>query len=447
MENISLTPDLKKFKSTLNIDEKYIFKKKIKQIKNEINKLFITFETDEERSMKKKIKIKLLNPKRSSVNSRRISSYTINNNLNMNLIRNMTERKKSKKSLYDKIKFGSLDYLDYVEENHSSKKFLVQKEMFLHSKNFDFGKSNLISNSNKFLRTTNSYKLKHKNNQTQRSKRNLSNDIPIIPFNLQKPENKTCSTFYFSNNNDNNINDNNIEISELLEKDNNLKKNISSIINNNNTINYNNNIQNKFVSRNLRKNKFLLSKKKNMNMSLLKDKIKKSIINFDKNIKKNKEELIKFINSAEKKKKINSDFDILKNDMNELLGIKKKQKSNSLEITGIMGKNGLINAINSNKAKMILLSDRINKMSDKDAINYVGTIEKEYNEKSKNVGIGFLVFEDGKTIDLNQRNPENRIIQMIRKQLSFNSKKIKRMRFKVDFENTKLNKRKIHESN
>ena len=133
--------------------------------------------------------------------------------------------------------------------------------------------------------------------------------------------------------------------------------------------------------------------------------------------------------------------------MNELLGIKKKQKSNSLEITGIMGKNGLINAINSNKAKMILLSDRINKMSDKDAINYVDTIEKEYNEKSKNVGIGFLVFEDGKTIDLNQRNPENRIIQMIRKQLSFNSKKIKRMRFKVDFENTKLNKRKIHESN
>ena len=293
MENISLTPDLKKFKSILNVDEKYIFKKKIKQINNEINKLFITFETDEERSMKKKIKIKLLNPKRSSVNSRRISSYTINNNLNMNLIRHMTERKKSKKSLYDKIKFGSLDYLDYVEENHSSKKFLVQKEMFLHSKNFDFGKSNLISNSNKFLRTTNSYKLKHKNNQTQRSKRNLSNDIPIIPFNLQKPENKTSSTFYFSNNNETNI-----EISELLEKDNNLKKNISSIINNNNTINYNNNIENKFVSRNLRKNKFLLSKKKNMNMSLLKDKIKKSIINFDKNIKKNKEELIKFINSA-----------------------------------------------------------------------------------------------------------------------------------------------------
>ena len=27
MKNISLTPDLKKFKSALNIDEKYIFKK------------------------------------------------------------------------------------------------------------------------------------------------------------------------------------------------------------------------------------------------------------------------------------------------------------------------------------------------------------------------------------------------------------------------------------
>ena len=182
-------------------------------------------------------------------------------------------------------------------------------------------------------------------------------------------------------------------------------------------------------------------------MSLLKDKIKNSIINFDKNIKKNKEELIKFIHSTEKKKKINSDFDILKNDMNELLGVNKKQKSNSLEITGIMGKNGLVNAINSNKAKMILLSDRINKMSDEEAINFVGNIEKEYKEESKNVGIGFLVFEDGNTIDLNNRKQENRIIQMIRKKLSFNSKKIKRMRFKVDFENTRLSKRKIPESN
>ena len=441
MKNISLTPDLKKFKSALNIDEKYIFKKKINKIKNEINQLFITFETDEERSMKKKLKIKLLNPKRASLKSRRISSYSINDNLNMNLIKHMTERKKCKKTLYDKIKFGSLEYLNYVDENHSSKKFLVQKDMFLNSKNFDFGKSNNISYSNNFLRTTNSYKLKDKNNQSQRSKRNLSNDIPIIPFNLQKSENKTSSTFYFSNNNENNI-----EISEILEKDNNLKKNISNTTNTNNNIN-NNNSQNKFVSRNLRKNKFLLSKNKNMNMSLLKDKVKKNIINFDKNIKKNKEELIKFIHSTEKKKKINSDFDILKNDMNELLGVNKKQKSNSLEITGIMGKNGLVNAINSNKAKMILLSDRINKMSDEEAINFVGNIEKEYKEESKNVGIGFLVFEDGNTIDLNNRKQENRIIQMIRKKLSFNSKKIKRMRFKVDFENTRLSKRKIPESN
>ena len=420
---------------------KNIYLKKINKIKNEINQLFITFETDEERSMKKKLKIKLLNPKRASLKSRRISSYSINDNLNMNLIKHMTERKKCKKTLYDKIKFGSLEYLNYVEENHSSKKFLVQKDMFLNSKNFDFGKSNHISYSNNFLRTTNSYKLKDKNNQSQRSKRNLSNDIPIIPFNLQKPENKTSSTFYFSNNNENNI-----EISEILEKDNNLKKNISNTTNTNNNIN-NNNSQNKFVSRNLRKNKFLLSKNKNMNMSLLKDKVKKNIINFDKNIKKNKEELIKFIHSTEKKKKINSDFDILKNDMNELLGVNKKQKSNSLEITGIMGKNGLVNAINSNKAKMILLSDRINKMSDEEAINFVGNIEKEYKEESKNVGIGFLVFEDGNTIDLNNRKQENRIIQMIRKKLSFNSKKIKRMRFKVDFENTRLSKRKIPESN
>ena len=49
--------------------------------------------------------------------------------------------------------------------------------------------------------------------------------------------------------------------------------------------------------------------------------------------------------------------------MDEILGLKKikKRKSDDLEI-GILGKNGIVNSIDSTKAKMIKLSDRINKM-------------------------------------------------------------------------------------
>ncbi len=101
-----------------------------------------------------------------------------------------------------------------------------------------------------------------------------------------------------------------------------------------------------------------------------------------------------------------------------------------------MGKNGLVNAINSSKAKMLMLSDRINKLTDEVAIKLVGNIGKEYNQESKNAGIGFLTFEDGEKIDLSKKN--NTIIQMIKKQMIYNSRKIKKMKFQVDLENTKF---------
>ena len=112
------------------------------------------------------------------------------------------------------------------------------------------------------------------------------------------------------------------------------------------------------------------------------------------------------------------------------------KKSNSLEIIGITGKNSLVNSINTSKAKMLMLSDRINKLTDEVAIKFVGDIGKEYNQESKNAGIGFLTFEDGEKIDLSKKN--NTIIQMIKKQMSYNSRKIKKMKFKVDLENTKF---------
>lgn len=418
-------------------------KKKIKQIKNEINKLFITFETDEERSMKKKIKIKLLNPKRLSVNSRRISSYTINNNLNMNLIRHMKERKKSKKSLYDKIKFGSLDYLDYVEENHSSKKFLVQKDMFLNSKNFDFGRTSLTNNNNNystyrnnninsiynnnsnqsFFQTKNSFKKIRKRNQFY---------FPIKKFSsnedLKKIINKTSSTFYLSPrkelnyNNENNTNNNHkINLSDFTSRD----------FSNNKTEN-----SNLTLTQNLSKNKIKLNNIK----KTFTEEIKKNILSFDLKMKKNKIDLKRFISSSENKKRI-TEIDFLKKDMDEVLGknlLENNEKRNNLKI-GIKGKNGLINSIDLNKAKIIKLSDKIKNLTDEIAIDFIYKIQKEYKEESKNVGIGFLTLESGRKIDFkNYGIHDNKIMQLIKKQMERNSKKIKKLRFRIALDNTKL---------
>ncbi len=68
-----------------------------------------------------------------------------------------------------------------------------------------------------------------------------------------------------------------------------------------------------------------------------------------------------------------------------------------------MGKNGLVNAINTSKAKMLMLSDRINKLTDEVAIKFVDDIGKEYNQESKKAEIGFLTFENGEKIDLRKK--------------------------------------------
>ena len=48
---------------------------------------------------------------------------------------------------------------------------------------------------------------------------------------------------------------------------------------------------------------------------------------------------------------------------------------------------------------MIKLSDRINKMTYKDTINFINQIEKEYNIESKNEALGFLTLDSGRFID------------------------------------------------
>jgi hypothetical protein len=452
MKTINLTPVFRKFKPTTNFNEQYIFNRRINQRKNDINKLFTNFETEEESKIKQ-IKVNVFSPKRSIITSKRkISSFDLDDNLFAS-----SEKKRIKNSLFDKINFGSLEYFDYIERKNSpnSKKVFSQKVQLLNSKNFEFGRSNLSNNNtfynsntlnnnsnnnrndnnNNFYKTVKSFRIKSRKkiNKNLITHRNQSSSIPIKTLNTNKTENKTFSTIFNITNNDN---VNNIDLTQASLRENNIKYYME---NNNNDIKKNTIFNSKIkISRNMNKKTSILKPKNSTSSTLmLKEKIKSSIKNFDTNIKKNEDELIKLIHKIETKKKLNKEIDIKKREINEILGIKKiNKKSNSLEITGIMGKNGLVNAINSSKAKMLMLSDRINKLTDEVAIKLVGNIGKEYNQESKNAGIGFLTFEDGEKIDLSKKN--NTIIQMIKKQMIYNSRKIKKMKFQVDLENTKF---------
>lgn len=424
-----------KIKPKLSFSEQHIVNNKINQRKKDVNKLLSNFETEE-------IKInKLKTGRRTLINNR--NSMFLNSNLN--LIDKYSERKQIKKSLYDKIKFGSIEFFDHIKKNKNEKlkKISFKKDYFLNSKNFDFGRTSLVSNDNNystyrnnninsihnnnsnqsFYQTKNSFKKIRKRNQFY---------FPIKKFSsnedLKKIINKTSSTFYLSPkkeinyNNENNINNNhNINLSDFTSRD----------FSNNKTEN-----SNLTLTQNLSKNKIKLNNIK----KTFTEEIKKNILSFDLKMKKNKIDLKRFISSSENKKRI-TEIDFLKKDMDEVLGknlLENNEKRNNLKI-GIKGKNGLINSIDLNKAKIIKLSDKIKNLTDEIAIDFIYKIQKEYKEESKNVGIGFLTLESGRKIDFkNYGIHDNKIMQLIKKQMERNSKKIKKLRFRIALDNTKL---------
>ena len=425
-----------KIKPKLSFSEQHIVNNKINQRKKDVNKLLSNFETEE-------IKInKLKTGRRTIINNRNSMLF----NSNLNLIDKYSERKQIKKSLYDKIKFGSIEFFDYIKKNKNEnlKKISFKKDYFLNSKNFDFGRTSLTNNNNNystyknnninsiynnnnsnqsFFQTKNSFKKIRKRNQFY---------FPIKKFSsnedLKKIINKTSSTFYLSPkkelnyNNENNINNNHkINLSDFTSRD----------FSNNKTEN-----SNLTLTQNLSKNKIKLNNIK----KTFTEEIKKNILSFDLKMKKNKIDLKRFISSSENKKRI-TEIDFLKKDMDEVLGknlLENNEKRNNLKI-GIKGKNGLINSIDLNKAKIIKLSDKIKNLTDEIAIDFIYKIQKEYKEESKNVGIGFLTLESGRKIDFkNYGIHDNKIMQLIKKQMERNSKKIKKLRFRIALDNTKL---------
>lgn len=424
-----------KIKPKLSFSEQHIVNNKINQRKKDVNKLLSNFETEE-------IKINKLKTGRRTIINNRNSMFL---NSNLNLIDKYSERKQIKKSLYDKIKFGSIEFFDYIKKNKNEnlKKISFKKDYFLNSKNFDFGRTSLTNNNNNystyrnnninsiynnnsnqsFFQTKNSFKKIRKRNQFY---------FPIKKFSsnedLKKIINKTSSTFYLSPkkelnyNNENNINNNHkINLSDFTSRD----------FSNNKTEN-----SNLTLTQNLSKNKIKLNNIK----KTFTEEIKKNILSFDLKMKKNKIDLKRFISSSENKKRI-TEIDFLKKDMDEVLGknlLENNEKRNNLKI-GIKGKNGLINSIDLNKAKIIKLSDKIKNLTDEIAIDFIYKIQKEYKEESKNVGIGFLTLESGRKIDFkNYGIHDNKIMQLIKKQMERNSKKIKKLRFRIALDNTKL---------
>ena len=425
-----------KIKPKLSFSEQHIVNNKINQRKKDVNKLLSNFETEE-------IKINKLKTGRRTIINNRNSMFL---NSNLNLIDKYSERKQIKKSLYDKIKFGSIEFFDHIKKNKNEniKKISFKKDYFLNSKNFDFGRASLTNNNNNystyknnninsiynnnnsnqsFFQTKNSFKKIRKRNQFY---------FPIKKFSsnedLKKIINKTSSTFYLSPkkelnyNNENNINNNHkINLSDFTSRDFSNNKTENSYLT---------------LTQNLSKNKIKLNNIK----KTFTEEIKKNILSFDLKMKKNKIDLKRFISSSENKKRI-TEIDFLKKDMDEVLGknlLENNEKRNNLKI-GIKGKNGLINSIDLNKAKIIKLSDKIKNLTDEIAIDFIYKIQKEYKEESKNVGIGFLTLESGRKIDFkNYGIHDNKIMQLIKKQMERNSKKIKKLRFRIALDNTKL---------
>ena len=443
MEYRNLIPIFKKVKASINFNEQDIFKRKINQRKNDINTLFSNFHTEEE---KKLTQLKIRFPIRKSlIKHKRISSIEFDNNINVNnIINNFTERKQIKDSLYDKIKFGSLEYFDYMKKKNKNspivKKVCSQKEYFLHSKNFDFGRTSEVNLNNYFNKTNSFFQIKE--SKTNFLKKKQLSDISNSNNNLKTIENKTLTNFYISPNKKQRLL-NKKDISQFSFYKNKKLKKEKTKFKNSKEVKPENLLSN-IIKKTLNKPNKNLIKCKNKSMTYLKQEIKQSIKTFDKNLTKNNKDLKTLLQKIEKKIKITTETDILKRDMDEILGLKnpKKRKSDDIEI-GILGKNGIVNSIDSTKAKMIKLSDRINKMTDEDAINFINGIEKEYKIESKNAGIGFLTLDSGRIIDLKKSKSENKIIGLIRKQLSINSKKIKKIRFKVDQGNIKIIKKEI----
>lgn len=320
--------------------------------------------------------------------------------------------------LTQKINFGSLTYLSIKEKEDTNniRAILHQKEVLLNSNNFLIGKDiNTIPNGNlnKSLHSSTNHSLssiKKRHYLNNHSSDQLKNRVLR---NAHKIQNSSLSSY---------SNTPNISLYHCLTNRSSSTK--TPCQTERKKVNYHKKL-------NIQKEKF---KKE------YKEKLSKKIENLDHNRVKNLKQLFALIDRTKvnQKKKISLD---LKKDIEEILQVKvneKKEKTKDDFLQAVHLKDGNFFRIGSVKARMLNLSDKINKITDEEALVYAERIAEEYLKNSKKAGIGLINFENGSQIDLSAQNNKNSIENSIRMKIGINNRKIYRMRMKINQEKIKI---------
>ena len=400
------------------------------------------------------------------------------------------ERKTNYTDLYEKIYFGGLEYLNYKEnelktDNNILKKCFIQKNILLNSKYLTPGstrKKSLIKPFN--LSYTKSF-FKNKNENSILLEKNvikkkidlsnikiMNNSKKKIDFSisqLSQKNNSNNNTFrnsYVKNNffltqreskensffNNSNFNKN-LPISLTLNKTNN---NTSEIINSNNNSHILDSNKKKIKNKNIYFN-YIKSNKNNFK-SLKKQfqsKINTNLNSLNSIQQTNENILFKMVDENNKFSidyinKINNNMNNIKeNNLNdlELLDINIDKLKNSMNKNStkqkvsealISEKGGDINDMNSLKAKIIKLTDNINRLNEEDALKLAENINDEYNKQREKLGLNnYIEFENGNVYDVDKSLKHKNYIEKIKNKIEKNNKRLSKI-------NHKINQKKIH---
>lgn len=320
--------------------------------------------------------------------------------------------------LNQKINFGSLTYLSFKEKEDTNniRTILHQKEVLLNSNNFLIGKDiNTITNGNLNKSVYSSTNRSLSSNKKRHYLNNHSSDQ--LKNRVLRTTHKTQNSSLVSYSNTPNI-----SINQCLTNRSSSTK--TPCQTERKTVNYHKKL-------NIHKEKFKRE---------YKEKLSEKIENLDHNRIKNLKQLFALIDRTKvnQKKKISLD---LKKDIEEILQVKvneKKEKTKDDFLQAVHLKDGNFFRIGSVKARMLNLSDKINKITDEEALVYAERIAEEYFKNSKKAGLGLINFENGNQIDLSAQNNKNVIENNIRMKIGINNRKIYRMRMKINQEKIKI---------
>ena len=366
----------------------------INQKNKELNKLYLLSQLNDNNNTIKVERRNTLHHRCSSISSRK-NDY----------------RSTSESKLNEKINFGSLTYLSFKENenNNNIRSILHQKEILLNSNNFVINGKDL----NQFNMTTTTF-----NNILSPHK------TPIKKTSLQKPIHSSADK-------------NNTDQNRVLRYQSH-NKNISLLSLSN--ISLTNRSGTKSYSCNSERPLHLSRSRMNIK-KIFKEKLNEKINSLDTERVHNLKKLFTLIDKTKNihNKKITID---LKKDIEEILEVKVKEKNEKTKddfMQAVHLKDGNYFSMGGVKAKMLNLSDKINKITDDEALIYAERIAEEYMKSSKQAGINTFHFGNGLHVDLNgNRYKETFENNNIRRKIGLNNKKIQRLKMKITQDQLKM---------